>query len=289
MKKICLVLMFLVFVIGCVSGLGGGVSGFNEVKWDDGKLQFSNDVADFDFRVFRREGGSILNYFIFGDFSLAYPSMGNVVEEKECVSWSTNIVPTCLEYQDNIHFSFDVTLKNDENDTIRGVIFGELEDLNYDYTSGVNIIYSCDGFCYASIEYEFFEFQQNDYEERIIDIETEQEIQKNKILSFELWKDTITTQLSDILLSITGLVTRVEVLEEYPCNECNETSEEEVGAGTWSNFKDYISSSIRKKMVCGYAEENRLDSISELGYDCDLTYKTYSSGRERVRCKCRRN
>lgn len=125
------------------------------------------------------------------------------------------------------------------------------------------------------------------YGERITTLETEQEIQKNKISALELWKETITTQLSDILSLITGLVTRVEVLEETPCSECNETTTE-TGAGTWDNFKDYITSSTRKKMVCGYAEENRLDNISELGYDCDLTYKTYSSSRERVSCKCKK-
>ena len=39
-------------------------------------------------------------------------------------------------------------------------------------------------------------------------------------------------------------------------------------------------------MVCDYAQEKRLTSIRELGYDCVLTYTTSSTGRERVNCKC---
>ncbi len=110
---------------------------------------------------------------------------------------------------------------------------------------------------------------------------------ESRVGLLESWKTTITTQLSNIVSSITGLVTRVEVLEETPCSKCNETTTQ-TGAGTWENFKNYITSSTRKNMVCGYAEENRLNTISDLGYNCDLTYKTLSSGKESVSCKCKK-
>lgn len=106
-------------------------------------------------------------------------------------------------------------------------------------------------------------------------------IQQRRVSTLETWKETISETIIEILSTITGLVTQVDALEDC----CNGLP---TGAGTWQNFKNYIRSSTRKKMVCDYAEAERLEHIEELGYSCDLTYKTYRSGRERVRCRCKR-
>lgn len=50
----------------------------------------------------------------------------------------------------------------------------------------------------------------------------------------------------------------------------------------------YLSSSDRKKMVCGYAEDNNMTHIEDLGYICDITYRYYSSGRIGASCRCER-
>lgn len=57
-------------------------------------------------------------------------------------------------------------------------------------------------------------------------------------------------------------------------------------ADNYINYFKYLSSSDRKKIVCGYAEENNFTHIEDLGYNCNLTYKQYKSG-EKASCKCR--
>ena len=129
-----------------------------------------------------------------------------------------------------------------------------------------------------------------DFDERISALESWKE-------TIDDWKDTITDTLTDLVLTLTGHTTSIEDHEDRIISLESSgssggggggSSENGTGAGTWDNFKNYIGSSIQKKMVCGYAEENRLESIEDLGYSCDLTYKTYSSGRERVSCRCSR-
>ena len=51
-------------------------------------------------------------------------------------------------------------------------------------------------------------------------------------------------------------------------------------------FLEFLSSSWKKKMVCGYMEENHLELYDSLGLSCTATYRILSSGRERVTCRC---
>ncbi|MBI2630359.1 hypothetical protein HYW76_04620 [Candidatus Pacearchaeota archaeon] len=60
----------------------------------------------------------------------------------------------------------------------------------------------------------------------------------------------------------------------------------QTGAGTWGNYIKYLSSSTKKKMVCGYAEENRLTHVEDLGWNCNLTYTILLTGKERITCRC---
>jgi len=87
--------------------------------------------------------------------------------------------------------------------------------------------------------------------------------------------------LSEMLLAITGLVVKTDEHEIRISNLENKPEEP-------SAYFNYLSSSDRKKIVCGYAEDNRLESFIDLGWNCTLTYKIYSSGRESVRCRCGR-
>ncbi len=135
--------------------------------------------------------------------------------------------------------------------------------------------------------------------ERLSNIENNLSSQDQRISALESWKTSmeswklgvdsalsaLTTQISDILTTLTGFATRIATLESNH-NSSAGNSSNSTEAGTWNNFKKYISSSTRKKMVCEYAEENRLEHIEELGYNCDVTYTTLRSGTERVNCKC---
>jgi len=93
---------------------------------------------------------------------------------------------------------------------------------------------------------------------------------EERVSLLEGWKTSIMQEVSNIWLAITGLTTRVEVLE-------NQTFPE----SSLDKYADYMSFSERKTMLCGYAKANNLTSINDLGLNCKLTYK------RAVSCSCK--
>ncbi len=131
--------------------------------------------------------------------------------------------------------------------------------------------------------------QENNYEERRFNLELNQSNQETRISSLESWKqtidewkNTITTQISEIILSITGLITKTNNHEERI-----ENLENSGYVGDGSPYLQYLSKSDKKKMLCGYMKENMLTELNDLGMSCTASYKTYSSGRIRQRCRCK--
>jgi len=121
---------------------------------------------------------------------------------------------------------------------------------------------------------------------KISNLETDVSTLQSWQQTIDDWKLTIDDTITNIWIAITGLVTttddhevRIETLENQTGYTPNQT---------FPDYLNYLSSTDRKKIVCGYAEDNRLTEITDLGYDCTLTYRTYRSGRERVSCRCRR-
>lgn len=104
--------------------------------------------------------------------------------------------------------------------------------------------------------------------------------------TIENWKSTITETIDTILTTITGLVTTIDDHEKRITNLENETSQN--NTNNFPNYFKYLTASDRKKMVCGYAEDNHLGHIEDLGYSCDLTYRTSNTGKVSVRCSCER-
>lgn len=101
---------------------------------------------------------------------------------------------------------------------------------------------------------------------------------KQNLTTLQLTIQTIQDTLSDVWGILTGHTTRIENLENQTYPSMNLTHP----------YFEYLRSSDRKRIVCGYAEDNRMTHIEDLGWRCDLTYTTYRSGRESVRCRCER-
>ncbi len=105
-------------------------------------------------------------------------------------------------------------------------------------------------------------------------------------ITMDNWKTTITDILANMTAKINGLVTktdnqetRIKALENKTCNcQANQTT-------TLPNYFKYLSSSDRKKMVCGLAEEKHWSNITDLGWNCTVTYRTYRNV-ERATCRC---
>lgn len=280
-----LVFIFLIALIGSVSALDMGMVGFDEIRYDNETLWLWHDDVEFHAN---RMGENILkstSLTIEIDDEEYYGTIGtgNIEEREECVEYGGGFVPTCSEYQTNVYFTSNVLLHGqDSGKTINGVFSGELIDLEFDSEYGSYTLYTCEGFCHADFYYEFAEESENDHEERISTLESWRGL-------MEEWRDALFSSLSDLIDRVDALTERVEQNEE-DIAELKENSGSATTIeinGTHPYFK-YLSSSYRKKMVCGFAEENRLEHLEDLGWSCDLTYKTYSGGRERVRCSCDR-
>lgn len=115
---------------------------------------------------------------------------------------------------------------------------------------------------------------------------------EERISTLESWKEIVSIMLSNIWNSINTLITendeqdikmdalgyRITALENQTPIIIN---------NSLPNYFKYLSSSDRKKMVCGYAEDMHLTQLSDLGWNCDITYRQTSSG-EKSSCKCKK-
>jgi len=134
------------------------------------------------------------------------------------------------------------------------------------------------------------------YDQRISSIESNISILQLWQQTIDDWKDSITDTITNILDQITGNTEQIEQYDKRLYN-LEDNAEELEGrvrtleTGSSEIFPSYLnklSSSYRKKIVCAYGEENHLIGVEGLGWTCGLTYKTSRSGRESVRCRCKR-
>jgi hypothetical protein len=117
--------------------------------------------------------------------------------------------------------------------------------------------------------------------------------QESRISSLESWKQTIddwrdqiVSLLSDINTEMSGLVTRINDQEDRLDDLENKDCACEENPADFTNYFKYLSSGDRKNAVCGYAEDHKLKTITDLGYNCTITYRTSSSGRVSSSCRC---
>jgi hypothetical protein len=114
---------------------------------------------------------------------------------------------------------------------------------------------------------------------------------EQRLSTLESWKETITTTLSDIWNAITNLVTKTDNLDQRITALENQTptiiNNTIFVNGSNSAYFKYLGSTDRKNMVCGYAEDNHLTQLSDLGWNCTITYRQTSSG-EKSSCKCKK-
>lgn len=144
------------------------------------------------------------------------------------------------------------------------------EEIKQLYNSGYGLTYSKDN-------YNESQNQTKELIKEINELKNQQEEQEQRISVLESWKQTIIDTITTILNTLTGHETRITALENQPPATPN---------ATFPNYFKYLSASDRKNMVCGYGEGNHLTQISDLGWNCNITYKVYRSG-ERATCKCK--
>jgi hypothetical protein len=123
-------------------------------------------------------------------------------------------------------------------------------------------------------------------------VNAEENDHEQRLSALESWKETIITTLSNIWNSINTLISENDEQDTEIDDLKNRVRELEnqtpiIINETLPNYFKYLSSSDRKKMVCGYAEDNHLTQLTDLGWNCTITYRQSSSG-EKSSCKCKK-
>ena len=118
--------------------------------------------------------------------------------------------------------------------------------------------------------------------------------------SIDTWKSTVITTLSTIATSISSLVTKTNSQETKNTNQDTTLNTYEtrivnlennnqtpfIVNGSLPNYFKYLNSGDRKTIVCGYAQDNHLINVTDLGWNCIVTYRQTSRG-ETSSCRCK--
>jgi len=133
---------------------------------------------------------------------------------------------------------------------------------------------------YGQLTFEGILIENSSYEKRISALESWQQSINNTII-------TLQNSITSILNTLTGHNTRISTLENSTSNGTTIINNTTIIMNNGNNpYLNYLSSSQRKSMVCGYAEDNSLTTLNDLGWNCTITYKT-TRGRTTSTCKCK--
>lgn len=139
-----------------------------------------------------------------------------------------------------------------------------------------------------SEKFNLLQLNQTNQNQRISNLETWKQTIIDWKQVIDSWKSSTSTSITDIIASISGLTTKSNNHElRITSLENQTTSEPPPQANGTSPYLKYLGTSDRKNMLCGYAEDNKISSISDLGLNCTLTYRTSFLGRVSVSCRCK--
>lgn len=130
------------------------------------------------------------------------------------------------------------------------------------------------------------DYTQNNHEQRLSTLEswkhTIVETLSNISYRMDIFDSTLHMGIGNAIMNIFDKLdnqdTRIKALENQAPSTTN---------GTLPNYFKYLSSSDRKAMVCGYGQDNHLNSINDLGWSCTITYKVNQyTKKETSTCRC---
>lgn len=128
------------------------------------------------------------------------------------------------------------------------------------------------------IDYDNFKLcKEITIEERVSILETWKQI-------IEDWKISIINSLAVLTSKVLELTEKINNHEERITALENSSAIEDLTPNYWK----YLSANERKNIVCGYAEDNHLTDIEDLGWSCRLTYKNNRWNKEIANCKCKK-
>ena len=97
--------------------------------------------------------------------------------------------------------------------------------------------------------------------------------------------------LESLVGSLQGTINNIldkidDIFNKLDNHESRIISLENQSNNSTPNYFKYLNANERKDIVCGYAEDKHLTNYSDLGWNCNLTYKLLNNGKENVNCKC---
>lgn len=122
-----------------------------------------------------------------------------------------------------------------------------------------------------------------------------------RVTLLQSWQQTINNTINIILTTLSGQTSKIDTLGNKTDNQDlriikleNKTNQNNtiiinnttVINSNLPNYFKYLSSTDRKNVVCGYAEDNNLTQLTDLGWNCTITYRT-TRGRTTSTCKCK--
>lgn len=97
---------------------------------------------------------------------------------------------------------------------------------------------------------------------------------EERIILLEHWKSSVSEWIDEVVVTLEEIFTfKNEVEEKLSTNQA-------------LDYFNYLSNSERKNVLCGYAQDNHLTNISDLGILCNIKYTVLRNGKERGTCKC---
>ncbi len=102
--------------------------------------------------------------------------------------------------------------------------------------------------------------------------------------TIDTWKTTLTSTINTIQTLLTGHTTRLNNHETRITIIENESVQN--NTNDFPNYFKYLGSSDRKAIICGYAQDNHLTQINDLGFNCTIKYTPLRNGGEKAYCKC---
>lgn len=218
------------------------------------------DVLEYDFNVVSKTGNYMQMDLLTGDQYIRLGIMGNLNGVQGYDELGVSHVR--IEFQkNNLHLTrtepSGIVLTNDL----------PLTNANGSYELYIGVVFT------NSAEIDFSNFK--------LCTEVPTPTLEERIGLLESWKQIIEDWRTSTINTLTILTSKISDLTNKVNN--NEQRITALENSSMPNYFKYLDASERKNMVCGYAEDNKLTNITDLGWSCNLAYKRNGN----IQCNCK--
>jgi len=227
----------------------------------------TGDILEYDFNVISKENSYMQMDLLIGDQYIRVGIMGYIGGVQGYDELGISHIK--IEFQEN---NFHLERTTPSNVTLIGNL--PLTNANGSYELYIGSVFTNP----SHIDFDNFklcaEVTELTLKERIGILESWKQI-------IEGWRISVIGALAILTSEISELTARIDNHENRIVALENNSITEDLTPNYWK----YLSENERKNVVCGYAQDNNLTNIKDLGLNCVLMERTKGK-REIVRCNC---